>query len=281
MAFAKSILGITLTVSIAILLLIGGAAAYSHSQQPQDLWLYIYIATSLFVILLGFCRLKLGLNLSLGKKKKKYQEFSLLGISIALLGIFFFMNNYSGFGWIGVLLGALTVYVAENRTWEYFTEIRESDHSIYKKRLYIGLGTWGGMALLFLISSFFAEGVIEVKSFEELTFAVVNGVVSTYLVSSFVVGWIVMRDNVFRGGEYLKDSPEHKAHMEELRRKSGWGTKIGIPTYDGGNSIFRAVYYAGSAISALILGTILIPFYAYVVITKKVTVNDCASESNE
>lgn len=289
MAIGNKLLGFFLTTLFFITLTtylftsIGvaqGNGITSWAENPGS----ILFITGLFtvLILINVIRLKLGMGLVLMKNQFRHQSIILVFVSMMLAAIGLVATHsyilvLSLF--VAGLAGGLAV---QFRVWTVFTEISEIDHIVFRKRLKMsGMITAALIALTFFNSSSTSYG-------SKILFALFFG----YLLSSFFVGYVVVRNQIVAVMDVAnsivesaekRDDDSLRRYEENLQYNRSRGRNYTSRDLTASSdvslaSMGRNAVIVVSLMSALLVGLVVIPFYIYVLATNKVTISNPVME---
>jgi len=233
------------------------------------------IALSFFtMIFIDFLRLKLGMNIVMVKKNVRNQKL-MFGFKIILFSslIFLEFKNYYLL-LIFFSIGGIGSLVVRTRAWKIFTDIRESDHAVFEKRLKVTGIAMGIMAVLALFS----------PSNEFFLLKMLGGASLVYMISSVIIGWknvsllnyYAMGATDFLIGPTKEEKTKLNAYEKEpmLYDQTSAFMALDIRMKEQLAGSVKFGMFALSISAALILGCVMIPFYIYILVTKKVTVFD-------
>lgn len=231
------------------------------SVKGSEFAIYLYGVSALAVIGINLIRLKMGLHFVGRKRGTPFKGLFLITFTVSLVG---FWLAVEGYNWVGFGMVAASTFIYscfENRVWKYFTEISLEDHNVYKKRLVIASSIICVMLVLGILS-------LDHRGNKSIFEAIITVIFNGYLLASIVVGWLTIRYKVTD----ISDRLPHGMTSDEIEKelKSSYMEGRGASLYFG-SSRRKLLYFVSLGISSLI-GFILIPFYAYVVATKKITV---------
>lgn len=284
MDIGKGVIRVITTIFFIIALLIYIGAAAKAGTKPHGLtgWagnsmeISALIGSFITLILINIMRLKLGITMVMTNKNVEYQYIFLMFFSLVLISFCLLAMRFYWLGAVFFVVGFAGSGVIKQRMWRIFTEIREADHVVYRSRL-IKSGLFiGGLSLL----AFF--GSSSVSFLYKLSSAVFYG----YMISSFIIGFIVVRDYFAPAINAASGWVDSQQKLEaEVTQRAQENDRISRANYGVGSAPMVApksdlgVAQLGAALlllsillSAIVVGVFMIPFYIYVLNTKRVTV---------
>jgi len=258
--------------TIAFMAVVTSDGLTGWDLESSKIMLLVGLYLSLIVV--DVVRLASGCNLVLAKNHVKFQPVLLVFTSLAFLSLCFLAFHAFMLAAIFFVIGGAGMMIIKQSMWTIFTEIRETDHSIFKARL-IKVGVLSMVIFVLLIF------VIPNPSFLN---NVVFPVYIAYLFSSLFIGYNTVAP-YFKPATQIASawSESEKKEQAEFDKREEESRQIthaqgGIYTAPinrpgtGFSSIFGFSIIIPMVISGLIVGMFLIPFYVYVLFTKKVTV---------
>lgn len=239
------------------------------------------IALSFFaMIFIDFLRLMFGMNIVMVKKDVRNQKL-MFGFKIILFSslIFLEFKNYTLL-FLFLSIGGIGSLVVRTRAWKIFTDIRESDHPVFKRRLIITCIAMGILSILALFS----------PSNEFFLLRMLGGASVAYIFASIFIGWknVALFNHYAMGATdaLVGPSDEEKGKLKAYQKEpmlydqtsAFIASDIRMKEQLAGHVKFGM--FALSITAAIILGCVMIPFYIYILVTKKVTVFDAIESTS-
>jgi len=245
------------------------------AENPVEV---ITLLGSMFtMILINVIRLKMGMHMALTKKSAEHQALLMVFFIMVLVGLALMTIHAYVFAGILFAIGVVGTAIVKQRMWSIFTDIRESDHEIFKKRL-VKSGILV-IALAVLSNVLMNGGTIISNTLYSIYYG--------YFIASFFIGFVVVRGffapmaNVvadWQDSEKIQEEQAIKRQHErdEIDRAMGRHT---TPTLGPKSDLWIAnimglTVFVSIGVTALAVGVFLIPFYIYVLSTKKVTITE-------
>lgn len=271
---------ITLVIFIGVVMITATRTNGLTGFADNPLEYSVLLGSMLVLILINVIRLKLGLNMAFIKKAEEHQVLLMLFFVMVLIGLGLLTIHAYVFAAILFVIGVVGAAIVRQRLWSIFTDIRESDHEIFKKRL-IKSGIL--VVALIILSNFAMHGGTIIS---KTMFSIYYG----YLISSFFIGFVVVRgffspaaNAIGNWADSEKKVEEATIHREkenaDIDRAMGRPTAIAVgPKSDLWiANIMGLTIFVSIAITAFAVGVFLIPFYLFVLSTNRVTVTEAVT----
>lgn len=284
MEIGKSLIRLTTTILFIITMFIFVGAVVISTMRTNGLTSWELESTEILVLLGSFAvltavnifRLMLGVNLVMTKKNVQYQPILLIFFSLLFLSLCFLtIHAFEIAAILFVTAGAGTAIIKQSM-WTIFTDIRESDHMLFKNRL-IKMGIlMGALALL---------GIFGMSN-NSFTDNIIYPIYFGYLLASFFIGYtavkpyfapalVAVSDWIDAEEKNVAGVNKRQAENAAIHRAQTGMTPPSIVGPKGDMGLSTGVgllILLSMCIAGFAVGVFLIPFYIYVLVTKRVTV---------
>ncbi len=273
---------ITLVIFISVVAISTAKTNGLTNWTDNSFEITVLLSSFITLILINMLRLKLGITMALTKDSVQHQFLFLIFLTLVLIS-FSLLTIHSIYSYTMAAILFVTGFagcaIIKQRMWEIFTDIRQTDHAVFRKRL-IKFGLLiGALAVLAFFNS----------TDSSYLYSLMGAVYLGYLISSFFIGFIVVRKyfspvvsavSGWINSEQKQDNKVARRVEEDNKNRMREGFSpipMAGPKSDLGIAKFSGLLvFISMLIAAIVVGVFMIPFYIYVLITKKVTVSGSA-----